>query len=45
MREKTTTARLQQDEGEDDPDPHDEANFEHGGGAHARKDPLDPLAN
>ena len=39
---------LQQDEGEDHhgpPDPHDEANFELGGGAPAWADPLDPLAN
>ena len=39
---------FQQDEREDDhcpPDPHDEADFEHGGGAPARADPLDSLAN
>ena len=39
---------FQEDEGEDDhgpPDPHNEADFEHGGDALAQVDPLDPLAN
>ena len=29
----------------DPPDLHDKADFKHGGGAPARADPLDPLAN
>ena len=39
---------LQHEEGAGDygpPDPEDDADFQHGGGAPARADPLDPFAN